>query len=183
MIEQSKTNTKIEAATVMGAGVAEPAGAPYFTYDVECVGPDGEVRWSESITNLVTNEGRTDLINKYFKGAAYTAAWFLGLKGAGAAANTDTAATHAGWTEVNPYTGNRPAITFGTSSGTTTVSNTATAVSFTTTVAGPITVAGAFVQSVASGATGVLYSVADFSAARTVYLNDVLNVTLTVSGT
>ena len=183
MIEQSKTNTKLEAAMVMGAGVDELAGAPFFTYDVECVGADGEVRWTESITNLVTNEGRTDLINKYFKGSTYTAAWFLGLKGAGAAANTDTAATHAAWSEVNPYTGNRPTITFGTSSGTTTVSNTATAVGFTTTVAGPITVAGAFVQSVASGATGVLYSVADFSAARTVYLNDVLNVTLTVSGT
>ena len=29
-----------------------------FKYDVQCVGPDGKIKWSESFTNLVTTAGR-----------------------------------------------------------------------------------------------------------------------------
>ena len=48
---------------------------PYFTYRVECVGADGVVKWTEEYKNLVTTVGTTDLSDKDFKGAAYTAAW------------------------------------------------------------------------------------------------------------
>ena len=166
------------AAMVMGGAVEEKIRAPRFRYQVECLGPDGELKWSEDVENLVTTVGGNDLIDKYFKGSAYTASWFMGLKGAGTIAAGDTAASHAGWTEVNPYTGNRPAITFGTTSAR---SNTATAVSFSITVAGPTTCAGAFVQSVNTGTTGILYSASDFSLSRSVTTGDTLNVTLTVS--
>jgi hypothetical protein len=153
---------------------------PYFTYEVECIGEDGQVKWTEKYENLVTTVGKTDIIDKYFKGSAYTAAWYLGLKGAGAAAIGDTLASHAAWAEVTPYTGNRSAITFGTTSG---GSNTATAVSYSITLAGPTTVAGAFVCSVASGTSGTLYSAGDFAVSRSVVSGDTLNVTLTVSAT
>lgn len=153
---------------------------PYFTYHVECVGADGVVKWTEEYKNLVTTVGKTDIIDKYFKGVAYTAAWFLGLKGAGTAAVGDTLASHAGWAEVTPYTGNRLAITFGTTSG---GSNTATAVSYSITLAGPTTVAGAFVCSVNTGTGGTLYSAGDFAVSRSVVSGDTLNVTLTVSAT
>lgn len=152
--------------------------APRFRYQVECIAPDGAVRWSEDITNLVTTAGKTDLIDKYFKGTTYTAAWFLGLKGTGSAAVGDTLASHAGWAEVNPYTGNRPAITFGTTSA---GSNTATAVSYS--ITGTATVAGAFVASVNTGTAGTLYSAGDFASSRSVVNGDTLNVTLTVSAT
>lgn len=152
--------------------------APRFIYEVECVGADGQVKWTERIENLVTTVGKTDLIDKYFKGSAYTAAWYLGLKGTGTAAVGDTLASHAGWAEVNPYTGNRPAITFGTTAA---GSNTATAVSFSITVAGPTTVAGAFVAGVNTGTSGLLYSAGDFAVSRSVVAGDTLNVTLTVS--
>ena len=148
-----------------------------FTYDVECVGPDGATKWKESFHNLVTTVGKTDIIDKYFKGSGYTAAWYLGLKGTGTAAVGDTLASHAGWSEVNPYAGNRPAITFGTTSA---GSNTATAVSFSCN--GSATVAGAFVANAASGTSGTLYSAGDFSGgSKTVANGDTLNVTLTVS--
>ena len=153
---------------------------PFFTYKVECVGADGLVKWTEEYTNLVTTVGKTDVIDKYFKGVTYSAAWFLGLKGAGTPVVADTLASHASWAEVNPYTGNRPAITFGT---TTSGSNTATAVSYSITVAGPTTVAGAFVCNAASGTAGTLYSAGDFSVSRSVIASDTLNVTLTVSAT
>jgi len=152
--------------------------SPYFTYRVECFGADGALKWAEKYDNLVTTGGKTDIIDKYFKGSAYTAAWYLGLKGTGAAAVGDTLVSHAGWTEVNPYTGNRPAITFGTTTG---GSNTATAVSYAITVAGPTTVAGAFVCTVNTGTAGTLYSAGDFSVSRSVIAGDTLNVTLTVS--
>lgn len=158
--------------------VGEVAVSPRFTYAVECFGADGNLKWAETFHNTVTTAGKTDLIDKYFKGSAYTAAWFLGLKGAGTAVVADTLASHASWSEVTPYTGNRPAITFGsTSAG----SNTATAVSYSITVAGPTTVAGAFVASANTGTTGTLYSAGDLAASRSVVAGDTLNITLTVS--
>lgn len=157
-------------------GFAEPVSAPRFTYDFTCQRPDGSVRWRESISNLVTTEGKNDILDKYFKGSAYTAAWFLGLCGAGTKAAGDTLASHAGWTESTPYSGNRPAITFGTTSA---GSNTATAVSYS--VNATATVAGAFVASVNTGSSGKLYSAADFSGSRSVVSGDTLTVTITVS--
>lgn len=153
---------------------------PYFTYKVECVGADGEVKWTEEYTNLVTTVGKTDIIDKYFKGSAYTAGWFLGLKGTGVAVVGDTLASHASWAEVTPYTGNRLGITFGTTSA---GSNTATAVSYPITLAGPTTVAGAFVCSVNTGTAGTLYSAGDYAVSRSVVSGDTLNTTLTVSAT
>lgn len=170
--------TALGAGMVTNPGMAEEIGVPRFVYSVECLGADGAVKWTEEFTNLVTTQGKTDIVDKYFKGSAYTAAWFLGLKGTGTAAVGDTAASHAGWAEVTPYTGNRPAITFGTTSG---GSNTASAVGFSITLAGPTTVAGAFIQSANSGTTGVLYSAGDFATSRSVVAGDTLNVTVTVS--
>lgn len=151
---------------------------PFFTYHVECIGADGQLKWVEDYENLVTTVGKTDIIDKYFKGSAYTAGWFLGLKGTGTAVVGDTLSSHAGWAEVNPYTGNRPGITFGTTSG---GSNVATAVSYA--ITGTATVAGAFVCNQATGTAGTLYSAGDFGVSRNVISGDTLNVTLTVSAT
>lgn len=178
MKEGSVPQVVAAAGMVMGQGCDAALEGPFFTYTVECVGADGEVKWTETFRNLVTTVGKTDLIDKYFKGSAYTAAWFLGLKGTGTAAVGDTLASHAGWAEVNPYTGNRPAISFGTTSG---GSNTATAVSYS--ITGTATVAGAFISSAASGTAGTLYSAGDFAASRSVISGDTLNVTMTVSAT
>lgn len=155
--------------------------APRFIYHVECVGADGRVKWVEDYENLVTTAGRTDIIDKYFKGANYSAAWFLGLKGTGTPNAADTMASHASWVEVTAYSNaTLPQITFGT---TTAGSNTATAVSYN--INGTATVAGAFVttNSTKGATTGVLYSVGDFAAPRSVVSGDTLNVTLTVVAT
>lgn len=158
--------------------IKEGSASPAFVYAVECIGPDGKLKWREEFHNLVTTVGKNDIIDKYFKGSAYTAAWYLGLKGAGSAAAGDTLASHAGWAEVTPYAGNRPAITFGvTAAG----SNTATSVSYT--INATATVAGAFISSVNTGTAGTLYSAGDFAASRGVASGDTLNVTATVSQT
>ena len=155
--------------------------APYVTYSIECIGADGEIRWAEQVTNLVTTVGRTDLVDKYLKGSAYTAAWYLVLAGAGTKAAGDTLASHAGWTELTPYAGsNRPAITWGTTSA---GSNTSSAVSIS--INATATVAGAGICTTQSNAStsGILYSVSDFGAARSVISGDTLNITMTISAT
>jgi hypothetical protein len=137
-----------------------------------------EKKWEEDVVNLVMTAGKTDIVDKYFKGSSYTAAWFMGLKGTGTIAAADTLASHAGWSEVTPYSGNRPAITWGTTSA---GSNTATAVSYS--INATQTVAGAFVCTVNTGTSGILYSCSDFAAPRAVASGDTLNVTPTESVT
>jgi hypothetical protein len=176
MKERLGAHMGVEGGLVARADLTETFEVPAFSYRVECVGPDGKVKWVEEIHNLVTTEGKNDIIDKYFKGSAYTATWYLGLKGTGSAAAGDTLASHAGWSEVTPYSGNRPAITFGT---TTAGSNTASAVSYT--INATATVAGAFLSSVNTGTSGKLYSAGDLAASRGVASGDTLNITPTVS--
>lgn len=175
-MEQINSKVGQISGLVANQSESESVTAPSFTYEVECRDANGNVKWIESFTNLVTTVGKTDIIDKYFKGSSYTAAFYCGLKGTGSAAAGDTLASHAGWAEVTPYAGNRPAITFGT---TTSGSNTATAVSYS--INATQTVAGAFIATVNTGTSGVLYSAGDFSVSRSVISGDTLNVTLTVS--
>jgi hypothetical protein len=156
--------------------LAESLDVPSFTYDLVCRDSEGNEKWRETFHNLVTTAGKTDIVDKYFKGSAYTAAWYLGLKSTGTPVIADTLASHASWTELNPYTGNRPAIAFGTTAA---GSNTATGVPFT--MNATATVAGAFIASVNTGTGGVLYSAGDFGVARGMASGDTLTVTPTVS--
>lgn len=166
----------LSSGLVTNPGLIVPLPAPHFLYRVECLDEYGNLKWEEEFENLVTTAGKNNIIDNQFKGSAYTAAWYLGLKGTGSAAAADTLASHSGWSEVTPYSGNRPAITFGTTSS---GSNTATAVSYS--INASATVAGAFICDHASGTTGILYSAGDFAASRSVVSGDTLNVTPTVS--
>lgn len=133
-------------------------------------------KWREVIHNLVPTAGKNDIIDKYFKASGYTAAWYMGLAGSGTKAAADTLASHGGWSESNPYSGNRPAITWGTTSS---GSNVASLITFS--INATATVAGAFVASVNSGSSGILYSVADFSSPRSVASGDTMNITPSIS--
>jgi hypothetical protein len=125
---------------------------------------------------------------KYFTGASYTAAWYLGLITGPASGTTisagDTLASHGatgsgGWTENTDYSGNRKAVTFGSASTAdpSVINNTASPAAFSMT--GTATIAGAFLASVATGTSGVLFSASDFQAPgdRAVVNGDTLNVT------
>jgi hypothetical protein len=150
--------------------------APAFVYEVVCHDAEGGEKWREHAHNLVMTGGKNDIINQYFKGSSYTAAWYLGLIGTGTPSTGDTLASHSGWNEITPYSGNRPAITFGTTSG---GSNTASAVSIS--INATATISGSFIANVNSGTSGTLYSATDFSVARGVASGDTLSVTPTVS--
>lgn len=150
--------------------------APAFRYAFICRDAYGIMKWCEHVHNIVTASGKNDIINQYFKGVSYNAAWYIGLKSAGVPSSSDTLASHAGWNEITPYSGNRPAIMFGTTAG---GSNTANAVNIS--INSGMAVSGAFIASASSGATGILYSVSDFSILRTVASGDTLSVIPAIS--
>lgn len=154
-------------------------------FNVQCFGPDGALKWEDSFHNLVVNEGLQDLNNKYFKGVTYTAAWYLGLvtgPGSGTTyAAGNTLASHSGWTEFTDYSGNRKAVTFGTPTlaDPSVIENSASPSQFLISGAGG-TVAGAFLCSVATGTSGILFSAGDFTGGdKVVASGDTVNVTYT----
>lgn len=167
------------AAFLTGATLHDAMKAPAAIFRFECRAPDGTLRWAEEQHNLVLTAGKNFALDTLLKGSAYTAAWYLLLKGAGAIAAADTLASHAGWAELQPYAGtNRPAITWGaTSAG----QNTATGVvvSINTTA----TIAGAGITNSQTGTGGNLYNATDFANARSLFAGDTLTVTVTMQMT
>jgi hypothetical protein len=177
----------LNSETVNGAverktGFAENASAG-GVFTVTCFDKDGNEKWVEIAPNLVVNVGLQDMNTKFFSGSAYTAAWYVGLVNGTSASTTfsggDTLASHAGWDENSNYTGDRKAATFGaaTLADPSNINNASSTASFT--MNANATIAGAFLANVATGTSGILFSVSDFQAPgdRTVVSGDVLNVT------
>jgi hypothetical protein len=163
-------------------GMAELADA-HGRYVVECLDADGNVKWTEEIENLVVTAGKNNLLDNFFAGSAYTAAFYLGLVDGGSAptyAAADTMASHAGWTENTGYSNStRPAVSWNAASA---GSKASSAVSFNINATG--TIAGAFLttNSAKSGTSGTLYSAGSFTGGnRSVASGDTLNVTYTAS--
>ena len=185
-MEYSAAKDQVLAGLITNPAAGATVGAGGVFY-VECLDKDGNLKWSTSEHNLVVNEGLQNMNTQYFKGATYTAAFFLGLvtgPGSGTTfAATDTLASKA-WTEFTDYSGSRKAVTFGTATTAdpSVISNSAAPSSFTISGAGGV-VAGAFLCTVSSGTSGVLFSASDFQAPgdRTVVSGDTLNVTYTFS--
>ena len=153
------------------------------SYDVKCFDADGNLRWEDTIKNLVVTVGKNDLLDKYFAGSAYTAAWYMGLVD-GASSPTynagDTLASHSGWTESTAYSGgNRITVAWNAASA---GSKSSTATTFN--INASATIAGALLTVTQSNSvnTGVLYSAGSFTGGnRTVSSGDSLLVTYTAS--
>ena len=184
--EKSVAQDIVSAGIAVRPQSAEGVGAG-GVYTVVCHDANGNLKWSDSFHNLVVNQGLQDMNSKYFSGSGYTAAWYLGLvtgPGSGTAfAAGDTLASHAGWTENTAYTGNRKAATFGTATTAdpSVISNSASPAVFTMN-ANAQTIAGAFLCSVSSGTSGILFSAGDFTGGdKFVDSGDTLTVTYTFS--
>lgn len=159
--------------------------------------PDGrgglkgfEFAYEKRMENLVMTGGKNDLLDKYFAGSAYTAAWFAGIVSSvsfSAYAAGDTMASHAGWTEAGAtnapnYSGNRPAITFGAAASGVKASSSIPTVTFSASG----TVKGLFCTSVTTkdGTTGILYSAGNFTSGDAVVSNGyVMTMTFSVTQT
>lgn len=186
-VEQANSSDVVSSAFVANtrSGDAVRGGG---VFRAECYDKDGNLKWAAESHNLVVNQGLQDMNTQYFKGSTYSAAFYLGLI-TGPASGTsfvagDSLATHVGWTEFTDYSGSRKSVTFGTATTAdpSVISNSASPAQFIITGAGGI-VAGAFLCTVASGTSGVLFSESDFQSPgdRTVVSGDTLNVTYTFS--
>lgn len=143
--------------------------------------------WKREDPNVVTNVGRNDILDKYWRGSSYTQTVVMGLCGTGTKAAGDTQASHAGWSEVGganapTYTGDRKAVTMGAASSQASVSPQQT---FAITSSG--TVAGLFMNNGGSATkdntTGVLVSAVNFTGGDEAVNNgDSLLVTYTFNG-
>lgn len=184
-LEKAKS-AEVVASSMTCNGGSDAAVKGGGVFRAECYDKDGNLKWVAESHNLVVNEGLQDMNTKYFKGVSYSAAWYLGLitgPGSGTSYSaTDTLAIHGGWTEFTNYSGARKAVTFGsaTSADPSVISNSASPAQFAITGAGGV-VAGAFLTTVSSGTSGILFSEADFQSPgdRTVVSGDTLNVTYT----
>jgi hypothetical protein len=185
-MEFSSAKDEVTASLITRPALGESVGAG-GVYTVVCHDAGGNLKWTDSFHNLVVNQGLQDMNTKYFLGSAYTATWFLGLvtgPGSGTTfAAADTIASHAGWTENTAYIGTRKAATFGTATtADPSVINNAVATGGTPAVftmnANSQTIAGAFLCSVTSGTSGVLFSAGDFTGGdKLVDSGDTLTVT------
>lgn len=171
------------AALIAGGGMVEQAEA-HGHYVVECLDADGNVKWTETIENLVVTQGKNFALDTLLSGSGYTAGWFLGLVDGASTptyAAADTMASHAGWTESTAYSNaNRPTPNLSTAAAAGSKSSTATAFTINATA----TIAGAFLttSNAKGGTTGTLYSVGSFSGGNRAVVNgDTLNVTYTAS--
>lgn len=183
MVAKAKSTDRTSGQVVKTTGSSNgAAGGGVFHF--ECYDKDGNLKWADTAKNLVTNQGLQDMNSKYFKGSAYTAAWYLGLVNASPSpsyAAADTMASHAGWVETTDYSGtDRATVTFGTATTAdpSVIDNDASQASFS--ITGTVTVAGAFLTATQDNSTntGVLFSVASFEAPgdRSVVDGDTLNV-------
>jgi hypothetical protein len=186
--DKTTSTDQMAAGLVMGTHSGEKAAAT-GVYKIECRDEQGNLKWEAKSKNLVVNVGLQDMNAKYFTGSAYTAAWYIGLYGAGASntpAASDTMSSHAGWIEIVPYSNaTRPVCTFATptTANPSVATNTASPASFN--INATATVGGAFLvsDSTKNGSTGTLYSAADFGAPgdRSVVSGDILIVSYTLS--
>jgi hypothetical protein len=137
---------------------------------------------SIGVVAIVTTVGKNDILNQYFTGSAYTAAWFIGLVDGGSTptyAAGDTMASHAGWTENVGYS-NSTRVAWSSAGAASAGSIVNNAAAFNINATG--TIAGQFMvtNSTKSGTTGVLYSEASFTQGnRSVVSGDTLNCTAT----
>jgi len=169
-------------AGIAGNAVADEGICITGHYDVTCLDADGNIKWEDTIKNLVMTAGKTDILTQYFAGSAWTPTWFLGLVSTGGTyAIGDTMASHGTWTENVQYSNaTRPQPAWN-AAVTTTKATTATAFNINGTGG---TIAGAFLTSIGtkSGVTGTLYSAGNFTGGdKVVASGDTLNVTYTAT--
>lgn len=137
-----------------------------------------------SMLGLITNVGLDHVLDTQFTGSAQVGTWYLGLiddSGFTAIAAADTMASHAGWTELTTYDEATRVEWDEDATAGQVIANT-TLARFTMNAVDIIT--GAFLTSVnvKGGATGVLFSAAQFDEGnRAVVATDTLDITYSLS--
>lgn len=185
-------------ASVFGGASIETSGFnieqadAHGVYTVECVGPDGKVKWSDTFDNVVTTVGKNLALDTFLAGSGYTVTGpYMGLinSSASSAAAGDTMASHAAWLEVGgtnapTYSGTRKTVSWSSASSGSKATSSAVSFSITGsgTVGGCFIVFGSGAVATLDSTAGTLYSAGAFTGgSKTVANGDTLNVTYTAS--
>lgn len=182
-----------DATVIRGASAKEDAQIKGL-YTFECFGPDGKLKWQDTVENVIINEGKNLALDTFLAGSAYTVTGpYMGLIssvgfGAGPAAS-DTMANHPGWVEAGglnapTYTAPRPICAWSAASGGSKTLSTPLVfhITGTGTVKGSFIAYGSAVTSVIDATTGTLWSSGLFTGGdKSVANNDTINVSYSVS--
>lgn len=179
-------------ASIEKSGLHTEAADAHGVYTVECIGPDGEVKWADTFDNVVTTVGKNLALDTFLAGSSYTVTGpYMGLinTNASAAASGDTMASHSGWLEVGgtnapTYSGGRKTVSWSSASSGSKATSSAVSFSITGsgTVGGCFIVFGSGASSTVDNTSGTLYSAGAFTGgSKTVANGDTLNVTYTAS--
>lgn len=176
-----KANMKFDADAIRRARALGSIGID-GQWDIVCRDRDGLIKWTDTIENLITNAGLDHALDVVLSGGTQDTTWFVGLTdGTPTAAAGDTLASHAGWVEVTAYDeANRVAFVDGGVSSQS-LDNSGSPAQFTIST-NSTTTGGAFLSSVNTGTSGILFAVGAFSAGdKSLDDGDTLDVTATFS--
>jgi hypothetical protein len=191
-MERMNAASITDAAVLRGGGLSEQMNAR-GRYHVECVGPDGVVKWTEDFDNVVTTVGKNAMLDAALAGSAYTVVGpFIGLISSvsfSAVAAGDTMASHSGWTESGitnapTYSSGRKTASWAAASGGSKAlsSNASFAITGSGTVKGCFMVYGSGAVSTVDNTAGTLLSAGLFTGGDKVVSNgDTLNVSYSLA--
>jgi hypothetical protein len=192
MRDEPKAVDNFGASVIRGGGQDETIKL-VGTFTVECVGPDGKVKWTDEIKNTVVTVGKNLMLSTLLQGAAYTVTGpFMGLISStsfSAIAAADTMASHAGWLEAGTanaptYTAPRKTAAFSAPSGGSISLSSALsfAITGTGTVKGAFIVLGTGALSTIDNTAGTLLSAGLFTGGDKAVANgDTLNVSYSLA--
>jgi hypothetical protein len=193
--ESASAAVVADATVTRGGGIAESA-LVHGRFAVECLGPDGELKWSDEFDNVVTTVGKNLALDTFLAGSGYTVVGpYIGLiSNVSYAAGPlvgDTMASHTGWTEAggtNAPTYTAPRKTAAWSAASAGSKALSAALTFAITSGSNVIIKGMFLVfgtgalSTIDNTAGTLYSAGVFTAGdKTVSSGDTLNVSYTAS--
>jgi hypothetical protein len=185
-------------ATVERGAANHDALSAHGVYTFECIGPDGLLKWVDTIDNVVCTEGKNLAFDTFLAGSSYTVtgpymglisnvSWSAVAAGdVGTQINGTNGWKEAGGTNAPGYTGNRKTCAWsGASAGAKALSS---ALSFAISSGSNVIVKGAFILfgsaavNTKDDAHGTLWSAGTFTGGdKTVSNGDTLNVSYSTS--
>ena len=163
-------------------------------YTARCYDKDGNLKWEDTIHNLVTDVGANLALDTLMAGSSYSVTGpFMGLISSvsySAIAAADTGASHSGWLEAGgshapTYTGTRKTAVFASAASRAKALTAALAFAITGsgTVKGAFLVLGTGAVNTKDDTGGTLYSAGLFAGGdKIVGSGDTINVSYTASG-
>jgi len=76
--EKVDAQDSLGATTLLGGSVGEQLSVT-GRYDVKCLDADGNLKWEDSIENLVVTVGKNNLLDVYLGASTPTTTWYMRL--------------------------------------------------------------------------------------------------------